>query len=141
MVGLDMQATERTNPMSTPRLSAPKLALALLATALLVAFSAVSAQAALKHYDGTVLGTNENAGTFRIKTQSGNVKFKVDGRTEFERIAGGLSGLAKGDAIEVGAKEKPNGLVARKVEPQGGGGGAEDNGGGHGGNDDPQPHG
>ena len=122
----------------TQRISAA--ALALLAAILVAALSAVSAQAALKHYDGTVLGTNENAGTFRIETQRGNVKFKVNGRTEFERIAGGLSGLDKGDAVEVDAKEKPNGLVARQVEPRGGGGGGEDNGGG-GGNDDPQPHG
>jgi hypothetical protein len=119
---------------------APALALALLAATLIVALSAVSAQAALKHYDGTVLGTNQNAGTFRIETQSGNVKFKVNADTEFERISGGLAGLAKGDAIEVDAKEKSNGLLARKVEPRGGSGG-DDHGGSHGGSDDPQPHG
>jgi hypothetical protein len=100
--------------------------------------AAAPADAALKHFDGTVRGTNENAKTFRIETQSRTVKFKVNRRTEFERIPGGLSGLAKGDRVEVDAKRKANGkLVARQVEPQGGNGGAGDDNGGNGADDPP----
>jgi len=114
-------------------LGVARAAAALLIGALVAAFAASPADAALKHYDGTVSGTNQSKGTFRIETQTGTVKFKVNGRTEFERIAGGLAGMRKGDDVEVDAKKKLSGLVARQVEPRGGGG-AEDNGGG---NDDP----
>jgi hypothetical protein len=110
------------------------LAVGLLTAALLAGLVAAPANAALKHYDGTVVGKNQSASTFRVETQNATVKFKVNGRTKFERISGGLSGLAKGDRVEVDAKQKPSGLVARKVEPQGGGGGAN-NGGGNGADD------
>lgn len=99
-----------------------------LLTALLLIVAVAPATAALKHYDGTVLGTKESAQTFRIETQSGKVKFKVNGGTEFERISGGFAGLERGLAVEVDAKQTANGLVARQVETQGGGGGGDDNG-------------
>lgn len=111
-------------------------ALALVA-GLLVAAIAAPAGAAVKHYDGTVLGTGESS--FRIKTESGSkVKFKVTGGTEFERISGGFAGLERGLAIEVDAKQTDGGLVARQVETQGGGGGGDDHGGR---NDDSPGHG
>ncbi len=97
-------------------------AAAVIAAGLLVAAIAAPAQAALKHYDGTVLGSGQDS--FRIKTESGRkLKFEVDGRTHFERISGGLAGLNRGDRIEVGAKAAAGSLIARTVEPQGGHGG------------------
>lgn len=120
------------------RRSAAALALV---TGVLVAAIAVPAGAAVKHYDGTVLGTGQSS--FRIETESGSkVKFEVTGRTEFERISGGFAGLERGLAIEVDAKQAGNGLIARQVEAQGGGGGGDDHGDDHGGgNDDPPGHG
>lgn len=100
---------------------------------------AAPAQAALKHYDGTVAKVGQSS--FKLKTEGGRkLDFAVDGRTEFERIAG-LDALSRGDRIEVDAKRDNGALIARQVEPQGGNGGG-DNGGGHGGgNDDPPGHG
>ncbi len=120
----------------------------------------VPAQAAVKHVDGTVRGSNAEKQTFRIEKQNGNVvKFRVNGSTKFERITGGFAGLEKGLAVEVDFKRTDDGRLARQVEPQGGNGGSgtgaddpagDDNGGNaddpagddHGGGaDDPQPHG
>jgi len=99
---------------------------------------AAPAQAALKHYEGTVAAVGQSS--FKLKTQSGKkLEFKVNARTVFERIAGGLDGLSRGDRIQVDAKRSDGSLTARKVEPQGGHGGG--NGGGHGGSDDPPGHG
>lgn len=106
------------------------LATVVLAGALAVGLVAAPAQAALRHIDGTVLSKNSDNRTFRISTQSGNtVRIKVNGMTEFERIAG-FGALRKGMQIEVDAQTTANGLVAKQVEPQGG------NGGGGGGGDD-----
>jgi hypothetical protein len=89
--------------------------------------AAGSAQAALQHFDGKVVGKNAAADTFRIKTESGKrVKFDVNGRTEFERIAGGFSGLERGLAVEVDAKRTDRGFVARQVEAEGDDGGSDD---------------
>jgi Domain of unknown function (DUF5666) len=107
-------------------------------TAMVVALPAAPASAALKHYDGTVLGKDRSAKTFRVRTESGKRKFKVTARTEFERIAGGFGALHRGDAVEVDAKRKPSGrLVARQVEPQRSGGDDRrgDDDGGHGADD------
>jgi hypothetical protein len=113
-------------------------AIALAAALLVAAFGAVGAEAAVKHVDGTVLGTNNAAKTFRIETQGGRkLKFQVNGGTEFERIQGGFAGLDKGLGVEVDFKKTADGRIARQVEPQGSGGG----GNGGGGADDPQPHG
>lgn len=116
------------------------LAISAVAGALMLGVLATAAQAALKHFDGTVLSKNAAAKTFRISTQSGAKTFKVNASTEFERIAGGFSGLHKGLAIEVDAVQSSTGLVAKQVEPQGGNGGAGDDSGGHGGNDDGPNH-
>ncbi len=105
----------------------------LLITALMLAASALPAQAALRHIDGTVVSKNADNHSFRIKTQSGSqVGIKVTSTTKFQRIAGGFGGLQKGLAVEVEAKSTSSGLVATQVETRGGGGGgggADDNGG------------
>ncbi len=107
---------------------------AIVAAALIVGVLAVPAQAALRHIDGTVVSKNSDNRTFRITTQGGSqVRIKVNGTTEFERIAG-FGALHKGLKIEVDAQQTSNGLVAKQVEPQGGNGGGGD---GHGGDDGP----
>lgn len=122
---------------------------AVVAAALIVGVLAVPAQAAVRHIDGTVASKNAGNRTFRITTQNGNqVRIKVNGTTEFERIAG-FGALHKGMQIEVDARQTANGLVAVQVEPQGGrggsGGGDDDSGGddhgsGGGGADDGPNH-
>jgi uncharacterized membrane protein YgcG len=124
-------------------------ATAALAAALMVGLFAVTAQAALRHIDGTVVSKNTDNRTFRISTQSDNtIRIKVDGTTDFERIAG-FGALHKGMRIEVDARTTANGLVAKQVEPQGGNGGGggggddsggDDHGGGGGGADDGPNH-
>lgn len=121
---------------------------AVIAAALILGVLAVPAQAALRHIDGTVVSKNSDNRTFRITTQSGSqVRIKVNGTTEFERIAG-FGALHKGLRVEVDAQQTSSGLVAKQVEPQGGnggggGGGGDDSGGddhgggGHGGDDGP----
>jgi uncharacterized membrane protein YgcG len=130
------------------RRRAPLLATVVLAGALAVGLLAVPAQAALRHIDGTVVSKNSNNRTFRLSTQSGKVQIKVNGSTDFERIAG-FGALRQGMQIEVDAQTTANGLVAKQIEPQGGngggggGGGGDDSGGddhgggGHGGDDGP----
>ena len=56
--------------------------------------------------------------SFRIKDdESGNKhRFRVNGRTRFERIPGGFSGLERGLLVSVDAKRTDHGLVARFVE-------------------------
>jgi uncharacterized membrane protein YgcG len=113
------------------------LAITVLAGALMLGVLASPAQAALRHVDGTVLSKDAGAKTFRITTQGGSqIRVKVNAGTVFERIAGGFGGLRKGMQIEVDGVQTNNGLLARKVEPQGGrggGGGGGDHGGGSGG--------
>lgn len=115
--------------------------------ALAAALLAPTAQAATRHIDGTVVSKDGSARTFRIATQSGTLQIKVNGSTDFERIAG-FGGLKKGLAIEVDAVKTDNGLVAKQVETQGGGGGGDDDSGGddhsgggsHGGGSDDGPN-
>jgi len=129
------------------RRRASLLATVALAGALTVGLVAAPAQAALRHIDGTVVSKNSDNRTFRISTQSGNtIRIKVNGTTEFERIAG-FGALHKGMQIEVDAQTTANGLVAKQVEPQGGNGGGGDDdsgggdhGGGGGGSDDGPNH-
>ena len=128
------------------RKRASLLTLAALAGALAVGLLAAPAQAALRHIDGTVLSKNSDDRTFRIATESGNqLRIKVNGTTEFERIAG-FGALHKGMRIEVDALRTDRGLLAKQVEPQGGnGGGGDDSGGddhgsGGGGADDGPNH-
>jgi Domain of unknown function (DUF5666) len=126
--------------MASTKRVASVLAISAIAATLIFGILATAAQAALKHFDGTVAAKNAAAKTFQITTQGGRkLTFKVNGNTEFERIGGGFGGLTKGLQIEVDAVQTKAGLVARQVEPQGGGGG-DDNGGGGGGNDDGPNH-
>jgi uncharacterized lipoprotein YajG len=130
------------------RRRAALLATVVLAGALTVGLVAAPAQAALRHIDGTVVSKNSDNRTFRISTQNGNtIRIKVNGTTEFERIAG-FGALRKGMQVEVDAQTTANGLVARQVEPQGGNGGGggdddsgdDDHGGDGGGSDDGPNH-
>jgi hypothetical protein len=109
------------------------LATAALTAALTVGVLALPAQAAFRHFDGTVVSKDSGDHSFRLATQSGNrIRIKVNGRTQFERISG-FGALHKGMRIEVDAERTDNGLVAKNVEPQGGGGddsGGDDHGGG-----------
>ncbi|HEU5254153.1 MAG TPA: DUF5666 domain-containing protein [Solirubrobacterales bacterium] len=120
------------------------IATAVLAGALTVGLFAAPAQAALRHIDGTVVSKNSDNRTFRLATQNGNsLRIKVNGATEFERIAG-FGALHKGMRIEVDAKTTADGLLAKQIETRGGGGGGNDDGGGDdhggGGNDDGPNH-
>jgi hypothetical protein len=115
------------------RVPALVLATALVAMSLFAVLAASQAQAALRHFDGTVIAKNADAKTFRIRTESGNrVRFQVNRATEFERIQGGFSGLHRGLRVEVNAKRTDNGFLAKQVEKHrsGGGGGGDDHGGG-----------
>ena len=110
---------------------------AVLAGALAIGLVAAPAQAALRHVDGTVISKNSDNRTFKIKTQTGNtLRIKVNGTTEFERIAG-FGALRKGMQVEVDYLRTDSGLLAKQVEPQGGGGGGGDDHGGGGADDGP----
>ena len=122
------------------RAPAVVLATALVAMSLFAALAASQAQAALRHFDGTVIGKNADAKTFQIRSESGNrVRFQVNRATEFERIQGGFSGLHRGLRVEVNAKRTDSGLLAKQVEKHRSGGGGDDHGGGHGGGGDDGP--
>jgi hypothetical protein len=119
---------------------ANSFALAAVLAALLTGLFATPSQAVLRHIDGTVISKDSAKRTFKLSTQSGTVRIKVNDGTEFERISGGFGGLHKGLKIEVDARTSNNGLVAIQVEPQGGGGsggGGGDDNGGHGNDDGP----
>jgi hypothetical protein len=105
------------------------LVTAALAATLTLGVLVLPAQAAVRHIDGTVLSKNAGNKTFRVTTQSGNIRIRVNSSTKFQRIAGGFGGLHKGRRIEVEAKTTSNGLLATHVETRqggGGGGGADD---------------
>lgn len=109
-------------------------ATAALAAALMVGVLAAPASAALRHIDGTVVSKNSDNRTFKLSTQSGTVRIRVNSTTEFERLSG-FGALRKGLQIEVDAAKTSNGLVAKQIEPQGGNGGS-----GGGGSDDGPNH-
>jgi hypothetical protein len=117
------------------------MATAALAATMMLGAMAISAQAALRHIDGTVVSKNADNHSFRITTQSGNqLRIKVTSSTKFQRIAG-FGGLHKDLGVEVEAKSTSGGLVATQVETRGaGGGGADGNGGGGGGGGDDGPN-
>lgn len=122
-----MLITIKRNPMRL-------LTAAILAAAVFAALVASDAQAALRHFDGKVLSKNTAARTFRIKAENGNrVRFRVNGKTEFERIPGGFRGLERGLRVEVDAKRTNHGLLAKQVEKH-------RRGGGHGGGGDDGPN-
>jgi uncharacterized membrane protein YgcG len=117
-----------------------------LAGALAIGLIVAPAQAALRHVDGTVISKNSDNRTFKIRTQNGNqLRIKVNGTTEFERVAG-FGALRNGMQIEVDYVRTASGLLAKQVESQGGGGGGagdsggDDHGGGGGGADDGPNH-
>jgi hypothetical protein len=117
---------EQTMTNTLKRIPVVALTMIVLVAALFSALAVSQAQAALRHFDGTVLSKNSDSRTFRIETEHGrNVKFHVNRSTEFERIPGGFSGLHRGLSVEVDAKRTENGLLARQVEKhdRGGGGG------------------
>lgn len=117
------------------------LATCAIVAAMIAGVLATTAQAAVRHIDGTVISKNSDNRSFKLSTQSGTVRIKVNSGTEFERIGGGFGGLRKGLAIEVDARTSANGLIAIQVEPQGGnGGGGSDDSGGHGGGSDDGPN-
>jgi hypothetical protein len=104
------------------------VAITVVAAASALVLLAAPAQAAFRHFDGTVLGKDTNFRTFRIDTKRGERRFQVNPGTHFERVHG-LEGLHVGMRIEVDAVTTRKGLLAREVELQGGkGGDVEDNG-------------
>ena len=117
-------------------------AIAFLCAALGTVALATGAQAASRHFDGTVLAKDAAAKTVKVRTESGaKITFKVDSKTEFERISGGFGGLATGMRIEIDATKADGTWIARQIEPQGGGGGDHDGGGDdHGGGHDGGPN-
>jgi hypothetical protein len=97
--------------------------------ALGAALVAVGAQAAVRHFDATVVAKDSSAKTVRVRTEGGaKVTVKVNAHTQFERIGGGFAGLAAGMAIEIDATRTGGAWVAIQIEPRSGGGGQ---GGGH----------
>jgi hypothetical protein len=107
---------------------------------------AVGAQAAVRHFDATVLSKDSAAKTVQVRTESGaKLTFKVNAGTKFERIGGGFSGLTKGLAVEIDANNASGRWVATQIESRSsGGGGGDDSGGddhgGHGGGHDDGPN-
>lgn len=126
--------------MSSSKRVSSLFLIALVAVAMLGAVLTTSASAALRHIDGTVVAKNATDHSFRLSTQSGTVRIRVDAGTVFERISG-FGALRKGLEVEVDAKQTSSGLLAKQVETRGGnsgGGGGDDNGGGgHGADDGP----
>ena len=115
------------------RKNAP-LAVVAIVGALSFGVLAAPAQAALRHLEGTVASKDSSTRTFRIATQNGTARVKVNASTVFERIAGGFGSLTKGMRVEVDAAQTRNGLVAKQVQPReggGGGGGGSDDGPNH----------
>ncbi|HEY2478852.1 MAG TPA: hypothetical protein VGI17_08970 [Solirubrobacterales bacterium] len=112
--------------------------IAAVCTALTVAVFAAGAQAAVRHFDVTVVSKDSAAKTIRGRTEGGaKITFKVNSRTKFDRIPGGFSGIAKGMAIEIEATNASGQWIAVQIEPRSSGGGGE--GGGHGGGHDDGP--
>ena len=107
-----------------------------LAAALALALLAPGALAATRHIDGTVISKDASSRTFKLATQSGNLRIRVNAGTDFERISG-FGGLHKGLAVEVDAVTTASGLLATQIETRGGGG---DDGGSGGGSDDGPKH-
>jgi hypothetical protein len=90
------------------------------AAALLASGVAATAQAAPVEHDGAVLSKeNEGKRSFRIRDDESGTKrrFRVNARTQFERIPGGFRGLEREMVISVNGVRRDNGrLVARFVE-------------------------
>jgi hypothetical protein len=90
----------------------------------------------LRSFHGTVTSVSKSAKTFRVKRTNGtSLTFRVTSATVFERISGGFSGLSKGRAIEVKAKNVDGRWSARKIEPDTDGDDGDDRGRGRGSDD------
>jgi hypothetical protein len=93
---------------------------ALVAAALVATGSSAAARAVPVDHDGAFLSKESNGKrSFRIEDdESGRkLRFRVNGRTQFERVPGGFSGLERGMVISVDGFRRDNGrLVARFVE-------------------------
>ena len=85
--------------------------------------TAPAAQAATRHFEGTIQSVNGSARTFRLRdTERGTVTIKVTSRTRFQRV-GGFSGLRAGmTSIEATVRRSNGAWVATFVERSGGGG-------------------
>jgi hypothetical protein len=104
------------------------LAIAAIAAASALALLAAPAEAAFRHFEGTVVGKNTNAKTFRISTERGERRFRVNAATRWQSVHG-LEGMYPGMLIEVDAITTRKGLLASKVVLRGpGAGDVEDNG-------------
>lgn len=106
--------------MINKRTISTAVAAALTAAALTAVPGPATAKTApgLTSFHGTVTSVSTAAKTFRIKRASGTtLTFRVTSATTFQRISGGLAGLAKGKAIEVKARKVDGRWSARKVEP------------------------
>jgi hypothetical protein len=113
--------------------------------ALGVVVFAAGAQAAVRHFDATVISKSSAAKTVQVRTESGaKLTFKVTARTKFERIGGGFSGLTKGLAVEIDADNASGQWVATQIEARSSTGGGNESGGddhgGHGGGNDDGPN-
>ena len=90
------------------------------AAALLAGGVTATAQAAPVDHDGAFLSKESHGKrSFRIRDdESGRrLRFRVNARTQFERIPGGFRGLERGMVISVDGVRRDNGrLVARFVE-------------------------
>jgi hypothetical protein len=101
-------------------------AISAVCAALGVVVFAGGAQAAVRHFDATVISKSSAGKTVQVRTESGaKLTFKVTARTKFERIAGGFSGLTKGLAVEIDANNASGRWVATQIEAD------SDNSGGH----------
>jgi hypothetical protein len=99
----------------------------------------VATASAATQYEGTVVGINKAAKTFRLQdSQRGTIRIKVTGNTTFQRIAG-FGALRVGmTRVESTVKRSNGRWVAVHVERSGGGG--NHGGGGGGGADDGPNH-
>jgi hypothetical protein len=130
------------------------LGLALAAALAATGFGGASAaQAAVKHYEGTVVSVDRVDGSFRLRdSERGTVRINIKSSTRFERIAG-LDALKAGmKRVEATVRRSAGAWVATKVERSGAGGrhggaddgargGADDGGSRHDGADDGAPGG
>lgn len=87
------------------------------------------AQAAVRHFDATVISKSAAAKTVQVRTEKGaKLTFQVNGRTKFERI-GGFGSLVKGLAVEIDADNASGKWVATQIEADSDKGGSDDSGG------------
>jgi hypothetical protein len=109
-----------------------KLIALITALALTLSIGVASASAATE-YEGTVVGKNREAKTFRLRdSERGTIRIKVTRNTSFERIAGFRALRVGMNRVEAVVKRSNGRWVALHVEISGGGG----RHGGDGGDDD-----